>query len=170
VRTRIFSVAEAIDILEAREVLESALAAKATERASDDELQAIAETLEAMRAAEREGARDEYSRLNRSFHEQVRNAAHQKVLAQFVEALVYPLVMRQYRDLQAPHPRAGSLDEHQAIFSALITRNPEAAAAAMRRHISSARRALQLKYGPETGGPKHQPGTVDGDGRRRVQS
>jgi DNA-binding GntR family transcriptional regulator len=154
VRTRMFSVAEAADILEAREVLEAALAGKCAERASDEEIAGIASTLEAMRAAKRDGADDEYSQLNRRFHALVRAAAHQETLAQFVEELVYPLVMRQYRDLQAPHPRVGSLEEHQAILSAIITRNPEAAAAAMRHHISRVRRALELRYEPHSDGPR----------------
>ena len=148
VRTRTFSVAEAADILEAREVLESALAAKAAERATDEELEAISATFEEMRTAKYLGDRDEYSRLNRKFHAQVRAAAHQETLSQFVDALLYPLVMRQYRDLGAPHPRAGSVEEHQTILGALLTRNPEAAGAAMRHHVSSARRALLLKYEP----------------------
>jgi len=153
VRTRWFTVAEAADILEAREVLESALAAKAAERATDAELEDLAATFEEMRSAKYLGERDEYSRLNRKFHAQVRAAAHQETLSQFVGALLYPLVMRQYRDLQAPHPRSGSLEEHQTILGALRTRNPDAAAAAMRHHVASARRALMLKYEPGDDAP-----------------
>lgn len=148
VRTRAFTVAEAADILEAREVLESALAGKAAERATDEELDAIAATLTEMQTAKYAGERDEYSRLNRQFHAQVRRAARQETLSQFVDALLYPLVMRQYRDLEAPHPRAGSLEEHQTIYGTLRTRNPAAAVAAMHHHVSAARRALLLKYEP----------------------
>lgn len=145
VRTRLFSVADALDILEAREVLEGALAAKAAERATQEELDDLRRTVSAMHEAKLAGDQDEYSRLNRHFHQQVRKAAHQETLARFFDALLYPLVMRQYRDLQAPHPRIGSLEEHQAILSAIITRNPEAASAAMRHHISSARQGLLLR-------------------------
>lgn len=148
VRTRAFSVSEAADILEAREVLESALAAKAAERATEQELEAMAATLAEMESAKYHGEPDEYSRLNRRFHSQVRAAAHQETLSQFVEALLYPLVMRQYRDLRAPHPRSGSLEEHQTIFGAIRTRNPQAAAAAMHHHVAATRRALLLKYEP----------------------
>jgi DNA-binding GntR family transcriptional regulator len=146
VRTRIFSVAEAADILETREILEAALAGKAAERATADELQEMIDTVAAMREAQSRGDEGEYSRLNRTFHAAIRNAAHHETLARFVEALLYPLVMRQYRNLSAHHPRAGSLEEHQAILSGLVTRNPEAASAAMRYHISSARQALLLEY------------------------
>jgi DNA-binding GntR family transcriptional regulator len=145
VRTRVFSVADAVDILEAREILEGALAAKAAERAMQEELDDLTRTVSVMREAQLNGDQDEYSRQNRYFHRQIRKAAHQETLARFFDALLYPLVMRQYRNLEAPHPRTRSLDEHQAILSSVITRNPEAASAAMRHHISSARKALLLR-------------------------
>jgi DNA-binding GntR family transcriptional regulator len=145
VRTRSFSVEEAVDILEARETLESALAGKAAERATEEEINALRRTHEAMADAEARGDEAEYSRGNRLFHQQVKAAAHQKTLARAYDSLLYPLVMRQYRNLSAPHPRQGSLEEHQAILLAIITRNPEAAIAAMRLHVSTARRMLQLE-------------------------
>ena len=153
VRTRLFSVSDAVDILEAREILEGALAAKAAERATQEELDGLNRTVAAMREAKLGGDQEAYSRLNRHFHKQVQRAAHQETLARFFDALLYPLVMRQYRDLQAPHPRMGSLEEHQAILSAIITRNPEAASATMRHHISSARQALLLRNATGDSGP-----------------
>lgn len=146
VRTRLFSVADAIDILEAREVLEGALAAKAAERATQGELDDLARTVAVMREAQLKGAPDEYSRQNRKFHQQIREAAHQETLTRFCDALLYPLVMQQYRELAGPHPRPGSLEEHQAILSAIITRNPEAASATMRHHISSVRQSRLLRH------------------------
>jgi hypothetical protein len=71
-------------------------------------------------------------------------AAHQKTLAQAYDTLLYPLVIRQYRNLSARHPRDGSLEEHQAILLAIVTRNPAAAVAAMHHHVASARQALLL--------------------------
>ena len=148
VRTRVFSVADAVDILETREILEGALAAKAAERATLDEIEYLRQTVAVMREAKADGDQTEYSRQNRNFHQHIRKAAHQETLARFFDALLYPLVMRQYRDLEAPHPRAGSLEEHQAVLSAIITRNPEAASAAMRHHIAAARKGLLLRNPP----------------------
>lgn len=147
VRTRFFTVEEAAAIHEAREVLESALAGKAAERATAGELDLLAAIGDEMRAAEYAHDASEYSRLNRRFHQHIRTIARQPILNAFVDALVYPLVMRQYRDLTTPHPRADSLSEHLAILAALQTHNREAAAAAMRHHVSSARRALLLNAG-----------------------
>jgi DNA-binding GntR family transcriptional regulator len=145
VRTRSFSVEEAADILEARETLESALAGKAAERATEQDIRELRHTLEAMEEAQALGHQAEYSQGNRRFHQQVKDAAHQKTLARAYDGLLYPLVMRQYRNISAPHPRHGSLEEHQAIFLAILTHNADAAVATMRHHISSARRQLLLK-------------------------
>ena len=153
VRTRSFSVEEAADILEARETLESALAGKAAERATDEEIAQLRATLREMEDCKARGDQAAYSRGNRLFHQQVKQAAHQQTLAKAYDTLLYPLVMRQYRNLSAPHPRAGSLEEHQAILLAIVTRNPEAAVAAMRHHVASARQALLLRSARES--PAH---------------
>ena len=145
VRARSFSAEEAADILEARETLESALAGKAAERATEPEIEALRRTLEAMEDCKARGDQDGYSAGNRRFHQQVKLAAHQHTLARAFDTLLYPLVMRQYRDYSTPHPRTGSYEEHQTILLAIITRNPDAAIAAMRHHVGSARRALVLR-------------------------
>ncbi|WP_433887630.1 GntR family transcriptional regulator [Streptomyces sp. CA-111067] len=145
VRTRDFSPEEAADILEARETLESALAGKAAERATEDEIRALRATLDEMADAQSRGDQAAYSQGNRRFHQQVKEAAHQVTLARAYETLLYPLVMRQYRNVAVHHPRAGSYEEHQAILLAIVTRNPDAAVAAMRHHVAAARHALVLE-------------------------
>lgn len=144
VRTRSFSPEEAKDILEARETLESALAGKAAERATEAEIRDLRATLADMAEAQSRGDQTAYSQGNRRFHQQVKEAAHQTTLARAYDTLLYPLVMRQYRNVSAPHPRTGSFEEHQAILLSIVTRNPEAAVAAMRHHVGAARHALVL--------------------------
>lgn len=144
VRTREFSIDEAVDILEAREVLESALAGRAATAATDGELEKLTSICDQMAVADRERTASVYSGLNREFHRHVREFARQPTLTGFVESLHYPLVMRQYRDLTTAHPRQNSLSEHRAILYAIKTRNADAAAAAMRHHVASARRALLI--------------------------
>lgn len=145
VRTRFFSAEEAVDILEARETLESALAGKAAERATPEEIAGLRATLQEMEACQARGDQAAYSQGNRRFHQQIKEAAHQQTLARAFDTLLYPLVMRQYRNLTAHHPRAGSLEEHQAVLLAIVTRNHDAAVAAMRHHVGSARQALVLR-------------------------
>jgi len=143
-RVRQFSPAEADEILEAREIIESAtagLAATKITREECDELEAI---VNQMIEADRVGEGQRYSACNRQFHARVLAAARQPTLARFLAATPYPLVMSQYRDLLTRHPREGSLREHQAILAALRIGNAIAAEAGMRHHLAAARRALTL--------------------------
>ncbi|MFJ9173837.1 GntR family transcriptional regulator [Streptomyces sp. NPDC102360] len=148
VRTRSFSVEEAADILEAREILESALAGKAAEQATAEEVEDLSRTIQDMEEAQTRGDQGAYSGCNQRFHQQLKQSSHQGTLARAYDTLLYPLVMRQYRNLSARHPRSGSLEEHKAVFLAVVTHNPAAAAAAMRHHVGSARRALLLDKTP----------------------
>lgn len=143
-RVRQFSPEESIEILRAREVLEAALAGCAAERISADECDHLQSILERMNQFDNIHDGASYSACNREFHAAIHSAARQPTLARFLSSTPYPLVMRQYRNLEAPHPRIGSLHEHQAILATLRTGNAPAAAAAMRYHVASARRALTI--------------------------
>lgn len=145
-RTRSFSIEEARDILEAREIFEGAVAAKAARNATEEELAQLRDILKAMKRAEKSHDAAGYSRVNRQFHAAITAAAHQATLARAVRSSLHPLVMRQFRDPDLAHPRIDSFEEHQAILSTIVTRNPEAAGAAMRHHIASAGKALTLNH------------------------
>lgn len=153
-RTRSFTEEEAVEILETRELLESALAARAAERATDEDIAELTHIVELMAEANRTGGRTEYAGLIRRFHERIRQAARQATLTRYVDQLMYPLVLRQYRPIDSAHPRQESLAEQQAILSAIITHNASAAEAAMRHHVSAAGRALQIGAGTREQGSR----------------
>lgn len=160
VRTRVFSIDEALAVMEAREAIETALAEKAAERATDEELATLAAICDEMSTTDYVESEEQYAHLNRRFHQQIRDSARQSILAGFADSLVYPLVMRQYRDLTHTSPRQTTLVEHRAILSALQTRNPHAAAAAMRHHIALGRLSLlqQAKRDGAGSGPDEDRG------------
>jgi len=143
-RVRQFSPEEAIEILETREILESAAAGLAALRIQPEECRRLEAIGDRMVEADRRGDGDEYSACNREFHALVLASARQPTLARFIASTPYPLVMSQYRNIQTRHPRDGSLREHQAILAALWTGNKDAAEAAMRHHLAATRRALTL--------------------------
>lgn len=142
VRTRAFTLEEALDVMEARETLESAIAEKAAERATDAELAELAGICDEMGSPDYVESEAVYAQLNRRFHQAIRDAARQPILAGFIDSLAFPLVMRQFRDLSRTGPRQAALAEHRAIVAALQTRNAHAAGAAMRHHIASGKLAL----------------------------
>jgi DNA-binding GntR family transcriptional regulator len=143
-RVRQFSPLEAAEILEAREIIESAMAGLAATKITQEECDELESIVNQMIEADRAGEGQRYSACNRQFHARILAAARQPTLAQFIAATPYPLVMSQYRDLLTRHPREGSLREHQAVLAALRIGNGVAAEAGMRHHLAAARRALTL--------------------------
>src|ERR687897_766981 len=65
---RRISVAEAVEITEARSALESLVARRAAERATDADCKELEGLVEEMTAAVEEGRKQEYSALNRRLH------------------------------------------------------------------------------------------------------
>jgi len=147
-RVRHFSPAEAIEILVTREILEAAVAGLAAVRIQPAEREELKAIVERMAEADRKGDGPRYSACNREFHALLISAARQPWLSRCIAATPYPLVMAQYRDPAARHPREGSLREHEAILAAICTGNRPAAEAAMRYHLGATRRALTIS-GPE---------------------
>jgi DNA-binding GntR family transcriptional regulator len=111
-RVRRFSHAEADEILEAREIIESAIAGLAATKITKHDCDELESIVTQMIEADRAGEGQRYSSCNRQFHARILAAANQPTLAQFLAATPYPLVMSQYRDLLTRHPREGSLREH----------------------------------------------------------
>lgn len=145
-RVRQFAPEEALEILQTREILESAAAGLAAIRISREELSRLDEIMEWMADADAVQDGKRYSSCNKEFHAQITASARQPTLARFISSTPYPLVMSQYRNLQVPHPRPGSLQEHQAIMAALRIGNSVAAEAVMRFHVESTRRALSINF------------------------
>lgn len=143
-RVRQFSRAEAAEILEARQILESSIAGLAATKITAEECEQLAAIAARMEKFSQANQGPEYSACNREFHALIIAAARQPTLARFHAATPYPLVMSQYRNLRTSHPRDGSLLEHQAILAALRIGDSAAAEAAMRHHLAEARRALTL--------------------------
>lgn len=131
------SVAEAIEITEARSALESLIASRAARRATDDDRTRLAGILADMRSAVAadDGAR--YSDLNVQLHGELRTISRHTVAGQMVENLRNRAVQNQYRLSLMPGRQAVSLDQHAAIVEAVVAGDEDAAAAAMATHLGS---------------------------------
>jgi DNA-binding GntR family transcriptional regulator len=136
-RVRAVSLAEAIEITEVRMALEGLCAAKAAERLTDDYRDRLGRIASAMRDAVASGDLLGYSELNRELHSLIRTLAGQETARAILERLRAQNVRHQFQ--LAMHPgRAGvSLSQHLEIIDALCARDPDAAEAAMRRHLRS---------------------------------
>ena len=101
-----------------------------------------------MRAAVAEGEPVKYSEYNRQLHRRVREIAAQPVADAVLDRLNAQLVRHQFRLSLRPGPPQVSLGEHLAIIEAVVRRDPDAAEAAARAHLSSVIDALRQTETP----------------------
>jgi DNA-binding GntR family transcriptional regulator len=145
------SLTEAIEITEARGVLEGLIARLAAERASDDERAELAAIIADMETAVSGGEAGSYSELNRRFHRRLREIARHEVSQELVDNLRNRAVHHQYRLSMVPGRSTESLEQHRAVADAVIAGDPAAAEAAMRAHLDSV--AAVLRHWHELGVP-----------------
>ncbi|MFC5140414.1 GntR family transcriptional regulator [Actinomycetospora rhizophila] len=136
-RVRAVSLDEAIEISEVRMVVEGLCAAKAAQRATDDDLATLRAIGTDMRAAVERGDVVGYSELNRRLHATVRAVAGQSVAEGVLERLRGQNVRHQYRLALLPGRASVSLPQHLEIVDAICARDADRAEAAMRAHLAS---------------------------------
>jgi DNA-binding GntR family transcriptional regulator len=139
---RAFSAQELLEAFPVRAALEALAARLAAERITEDELLQLADLLETMRAAADRGDAHDQSRANASFHATIVRAARNAMLERqwsFLEPFsrTYISVSQPGLDLRALS------DRHVPILDALRARDPEAAAAAMHKHLMDAAELLR---------------------------
>lgn len=120
-------------ILEAREALETQLAALAAVRRSDADLTAMERALEAMAADINAGGFGEEG--DRLFHEAVTRTARSPLLADFMASLVVPISETRHSSLGEPGRPPRSLRAHHRILEQIRRGNAAGARQAMRRHV-----------------------------------
>ncbi|MBO9403231.1 GntR family transcriptional regulator [Shimia sp. R9_3] len=129
---------EVMELYEMRVVLECTAARMAARAASDVE---IAELGAISDALSQSGAGTEASRLNRQFHLALLNAAKNRFLTKSMLSLQKAMLILGRTTLADTERYENALAEHQAILDALVTRDGDAAEAAMRAHIIAGQRA-----------------------------
>ncbi|AVT37052.1 GntR family transcriptional regulator [Plantactinospora sp. BB1] len=132
---RLVSEEEAVEILQVRAVLEALTARQAAQHATAREIAAIRRLLGRM--ARKLDADDllGYSEGNAKLHAAIIAAARHETAARLITGLRAQLVRFQYRTILVPGRPAKSFEEHTAIVDAIAARDPDAAEAAMRRHL-----------------------------------
>jgi DNA-binding GntR family transcriptional regulator len=135
-RVRAISVHEAVEIVEVRIGLETLCARKAAENVTDADADRLRRLRDDITQTVASGNLVEYSRLNQELDRRIRELSHHRVATQLLERLRAQSARHQFRLAFHPGRAAQSAPEHIAIIDAILARDPDAAEAATRSHLS----------------------------------
>ncbi len=134
---------EAIQIAEARSLLESLIAARAATEATVAERRDLSRIVKQMREAVKADRMVKYSELNTLLHQRLREISGHTVAAELVAHLRNRSAHHDFRLALIPGRPNESLPQHAAIVTAIVAGDPKAAEEAMRSHMDSVAAVLR---------------------------
>jgi DNA-binding GntR family transcriptional regulator len=142
-RVRQVSDREAIEILQARAVLEGLAVRLTAERIDEAGIERVRTALARHRALLESGDLLGASDANADLHAALLDLSGHGTAQRLIHGLNAQTVRYQYRTILIPGRSAASQEEHAAIVEAVIAGKPEEAEQAMRRHLFNVAEALQ---------------------------
>lgn len=142
-RVRPVSLEEAVEIFEARAVLEGLCAAKAAAAITSREQRELRALSSPMAKAVRRNDIIVHNQTSLRVHTKIQEIAKQATVSTMLDRLRYQSGRYQFHVALLPGRPAQSLKEHLAIVEAVCSRDPDAAEAAMRDHLFSVIDALR---------------------------
>jgi DNA-binding GntR family transcriptional regulator len=142
-RVRLIAKGEAVEILEARAVLEGLAARQAADKARPEDIRDLRAILARMRALLVSGDLLGASDQNAVLHAKLLEIAGHDTAERLISALKSQLVRFQYRTILLPGRSDRSLAEHRAVVDAIAAGDGAAAEQAMRTHLSQVADALR---------------------------
>lgn len=131
-----------------REVLEGTAARLCARNASDLEVMELDALVK--REARLEGQYDALARHNRLFHDAVHRGAHNRYLEKSLAAVNDSMYLLGPSQMLLPERAAAAQAEHAELFECIRRRDADAAEAAARRHVCSARERRLKQLFPDT--------------------
>lgn len=147
-RVRRVSDEEAVEILQARAVLEGLAARQAAERIVDDGAARLGACLARQRELFDAGDLLGASEVNAELHATILELSGHATATRLISSLNAQTVRYQYRTILIPGRPVASLAEHTAIVEAVIGGRPDDAERAMRRHLTNVADAVQRGLRP----------------------
>lgn len=136
---------ELVSLYEAREALEWAAARLAAERYTPALRRTLLAVLTEHRQVAEVGDFARHIELDAAFHREIRQAAQSPVLSRMLDG-VQGRVLIAMRSTSATGGMVQAVNDHQAIFEALCSGDPEAAGEAARAHIHRLKELLRASY------------------------
>ena len=147
-RVRLVSEKEAIEITEARAMLESLLARHAALKVTQKDLEHLRELLHELEDIIKQGDMVRYVAANMRFHSTIIDIADHPTAARLLLGLRALSVVLQYRQILQPGRVTTVMREHEELVRVLASRNPDAAEKAMRSHWDDMATALKARLQP----------------------
>lgn len=130
------------ELMDMRKILEPPLAARAAERATEEQIARLEAIL--VRQAEKIARGELAIEEDTEFHYTIGTAAHNSVALKVIDVLMDLLKDSREQSLQLPERRQSSLVAHREILHAIRQRDASSAEDAMRRHIEAIEQVLGL--------------------------
>ena len=147
-RVRLISETEAIEILEARAVLEGLAMRHAALNATADDIATLRALLGELAQRLAESDLLGYSSVNARLHQELLRIANHATVSRLLDMLKSQNVRFQFRTILVPGRPHHSYQEHTAIVEAVAAHDPERAEQAMRAHLSHVVDALKATKSP----------------------
>jgi DNA-binding GntR family transcriptional regulator len=142
-RVRLVQQSEAVEILEARSVLEGLAVRFAAQRATPEDVEELEQIVEEMRQRREADDLLGVSEGNAKLHRRLLEIGGHATASRLIASLNTQIVRFQYRTILLPGRSERSLGEHIVIIQAVAAGDPDAAEAAMRTHLSQVAEALR---------------------------
>jgi GntR family transcriptional regulator, transcriptional repressor for pyruvate dehydrogenase complex len=146
------------DLVEVREYLEVVTARLAAQRASDDDVARLRETVVAMRDAADDV--DAFVRADLAFHFEAARIAGNSVLQDILHSIRSLLTVWFDRTLRVPGTIDETLLEHEAVFEAIASRSPDLAERRMKALMDAADVRLNRTIGTPDPSPDDERAAV----------
>jgi GntR family transcriptional repressor for pyruvate dehydrogenase complex len=130
------------DLVEMRFSMETEIAAIAAQRATEEDIREMGESLVRMRSAVRVPAA--YIREDLDFHVKLASATHNILFITVLESLLIPL-RRSFEEIVELQDPELSCQEHARIHECVCARDPAGARANMVQHLEKTRQRLQRR-------------------------
>jgi GntR family transcriptional repressor for pyruvate dehydrogenase complex len=153
---------ETTELLDLREAIEPAIAARAAERATETDLAEL-RSLEGRFEAAGPRELDERIELDARLHHAIARATQNSLLVGLVERFMNALDATRRKTVQSESRWRASKAAHARILQGIADHDPDAAEQAMREHVRAV--AAALKAQAQAPGPRRTPGGPSRGGR-----
>lgn len=145
-KVKSFSLDEIKNYLEIREGLEGIIIKSAALTISEDTISELESIVIKMEELIKQNELDEYSKMNRVFHDIIYKASKNQQAVNLVLMIKAQLTRFHFRTILVPGRTESSMQEHKEILEALKNHDSEKAEVAIKKHISHVRETIETYY------------------------